>query len=358
MTGGDVRWSCGDERRRDGPRTFGFLLIPDFGLLAYASAIEPLRAANVLSGRPLYRWRHLSPDGGPVAASNGVRIVPDVLLEHAAAEVDALLVCAGGNPASFRDPATFDQLRRFGRLKRPIGGVGGGSYVLARAGLLRGYRFTLHWEYARALTEEFPDLDLRRTLFEVDRDRLTASGGTAALDMMHAFLAREHGPALAMMVSDWFLQTDIRENSHPQRMALSHRLGVRNQPTLTAVGCMEANIEAPVSRAELAASAGVSPRQLERLFRLHLGCAPGHYYSRLRLYQARLLIRQSALPVVEVAAACGFASASHFSRAYRQLFGRSPVTERAEGRAAVSLPSAAMSPPVTSGRPGTAKVGA
>ncbi|HTU53880.1 MAG TPA: GlxA family transcriptional regulator [Acetobacteraceae bacterium] len=356
MTGGDAGWSGRDEAGQR-PRTIGFLLIPEFGLLAYASAIEPLRAANALSGRELYRWRHLSPDGGAVAASNGVRIVPDVRLEDARRELDALLVCAGGNPAAFRDAATFEHLRRFARLKRPIGGVAGGPYVLARAGLLRGYHFTLHWEYARALAEEFPDLDLRRTLFEVDRGLLTSSGGTAALDMMHAFLAREHGAELAMRVSEWFLQTDIRETGHPQRMALAERLGVRSEPTLKAVGCMEANIEAPVSRAALAACAGVSPRQLERLFRLHLGCTPGAYYSRLRLSQARLLIRQSALPVLEVASACGFASASHFSRAYRRAFGRSPVRERA-GRATVSLRSAVMSPAVMSGEAGAVRVGA
>ncbi len=329
MIRGDGRYSGGDGGRRNGPQVIGFLLIPDFGLLAYASAIEPLRAANTLSGRALYRWCHLSPDGGPVAASNGVTIAPDLLLQHAAAEVDALFVCAGGKRISFCDAATFDYLRRFGRLKRPLGGVAGGPYVLARAGLLRGYRFTLHWEYAPALAEEFPDLDLRRTLFEVDGDRLTCSGGTAPLDMMHAFLMREHGPDLAMMVSDWLLQTDIRESSRPQRMALCHRLGVRNQPTLKAVASMEEHIEAPVSRAALAARAGVSTRQLERLFRLHLGCTPSHYYRRLRLYQARLLVRQSGIPIVEVAVACGFASPSDFSRAYRQMFGRPPAAERA-----------------------------
>ena len=146
------------------PRIIGFLLIPEFGLLSYASAIEPLRAANELSGRTLYRWCHLSPDGRPVYASNGISISPDERLQHAIGELDALFVLAGGKRIFFNDAATFGQLRRFGRLGRPIGGIGGGPYVLARAGLLDGYRFTLHREYAQALMEELPDLERQEEL--------------------------------------------------------------------------------------------------------------------------------------------------------------------------------------------------
>lgn len=102
------------------PRIIGFLLIPEFGLLSYASAIEPLRAANELSGRTLYRWCHLSPDGRPVYASNGISISPDERLQHAIGELDALFVLAGGKRIFFNDAATFGQLRRFGRLGRPM----------------------------------------------------------------------------------------------------------------------------------------------------------------------------------------------------------------------------------------------
>ena len=313
---------------KDQPKIVGFLLIPDFGLLSYASAIEPLRAANVLSGRQLYRWRHLSPDGGPVAASNGVYITPDAELQHASAELDALFVLAGGPRISFDDVATFNYLRRFSRLGRPIAGIGGGPYVLARAGVLNGYRFTLHREYAPALREEFPELDVRRTLYEVDRNRLTSSGGTTSLDMMHTFISRDHGPELAATVSDWFMQTDNRAASQPQRMPLSQRIGVQNQATLRAVACMEANIEVPLSRAEIAAEVGISARQLERLFVSHLGCTPGRYYLQVRLQRARILLRQSGLSITQVAIACGFGSTNHFSRAYRQKLGLPPAQER------------------------------
>lgn len=310
------------------PETVGFLLIPGFALLPYACAVEPLRAANILSGRTLYAWRHFSPDGQPVAASNGV-VIDAAALPDAASELGTLFVCAGGNPATYRHAPTFARLRRLSRQGMRIGGISGGPYLLARAGLLHGYRFTLHWEHAAAFAEEFPDLDLRRSLFEIDRDRPTSSGGTAALDMMHALIAQAHGPAIAAAVSDWFLQTEIRTGTAPQRMALRDRLGVRSAPLLRALAAMEARLEQPCTQHELAAAAGISTRQLERLFRAELGRSPGAHYLRLRLERARQLARQTGLPVAEIGAACGFSSTSHFSRSYRARFGVPPSGERA-----------------------------
>ncbi len=309
------------------PETVGFLLIPGFALLSYASAVEPLRAANILSGRVLYRWRHLSPDGRPVSASSGLTITPDLTLPDAGG-LDTLLICAGGNPASFRDRATLGALRRLAHGRMRLGGLSGGPYILARAGLLHGYRFTLHWEHAESFGEEFPGLDLRRSLFEIDRDRLTCSGGSAALDMMHALIAGVHGTALAMRVSDWFLQTRVREGADPQRMTAGQRLGTNNPALGRVLAVMEAAADAPFRRERLAALAGVSVRQLERLFHQHLGCTPGTHDRRLRLERARMLLRQTGLSVLDIAVACGFASASHFSRSFRAAFGHAPRDER------------------------------
>ncbi len=311
----------------DKPTHVGFLLIPDFALLPYASSIEPLRAANVLSGRELYRWSHISIDGAPASASNGVAIAADAGV-GAALQLDYLFVCAGGNPALFRHQPSFAWLRKLARRGVRIGGVSGGPYLLARANLLSGYRFTIHWEHAPALLEEHPALDLRRSLYEIDRDRLTCGGGTAPLDMMHAVIAREHGSELALAVSEWFLQTQVREGAGPQRMPLRERLGIAHAPLLRAIACMEQTLESPVPRAELARLAQVSLRQLERLFRQHLGRSLGAHYLALRLDRARDLLRQTSLSVLEIALACGFASPSHFSRAYSARFEHPPRAER------------------------------
>lgn len=318
----------GSDQPSDQTTRVGFLLLPGYALLPYACSVDPLRAANTLSGRQLYEWINLSPDGAPVEGSSGLSIPAACRLTDTP-PLDLVLVVAGGNPATFRDAHTFDWLRRMARSGARMGGVSGGPWVLARAGLLRDHRLTLHWEHAEAFAEEFPALDLRRSLYEIDRDRLTCSGGTGPLDMMHALIARQHGTALAVAVSDWFMQTEVREGTNPQRMALRHRTGISNRAILRALEAMEAAAESPLPREAVAAAAKVSIRQLERLFRLHLGRTPGEHYKLVRLDRSRLLLRQSGLSILEVAVACGFGSASHFSRAYRLAFGRTPSAERA-----------------------------
>jgi len=308
-------------------QVIAFLLINDFALMSYAAAIEPLRAANMLSGRELYRWRHVSVDGEPAQASNGGRVLAD---NRVGDEVhfDTVMVCAGGNPALFDQAPTFAWLRELARRGVRLGGVSGGPWILARAGVLQGYRATIHWEHLPAMAEAFPNLELRRTLYEVDRDRLTCAGGIAALDMMVELIERDHGHALAAAVAEWFLRTELRSGSAAQRMEARERFGVSNEKLLRALAYMEANLEDPASKQRLADVAGVSIRQLERLFAQHLGATPTGHYLDIRLDRARTLLRQTTLSVMETAMACGFVSPSHFSRAYRTRFGKSPKDER------------------------------
>jgi transcriptional regulator GlxA family with amidase domain len=309
------------------PRRIGLLLIDGFALMSFASAMEPLRAANVIAGRELYAWRHIAV-GEVALASSGLRLAPDHRVGDAV-ELDMLLVVAGGNPAEFRDPGTLRWLRRLARGGTPIGGVSGGPFVLARAGLLDGYRCTIHWEHVPAFHETFPRLQMTRRLYEIDRDRLTCAGGVAALDMMHALIAQDHGRALADAVAEWFLQTEIRAAGGAQRRSLQERFRVTSRPLLAALDALDSSVEEPPSRAALARIAGVSVRQLERLFAAELGTTIARHRQGVQLDRARQLLRQSAMPIVEVAVASGFASASHFSRAYKAAFGLSPRQDRA-----------------------------
>lgn len=311
-------------------QTVGFLLIDGFALFSYSSAVEPLRAANVLSEHELYRWRHISIDGTPATASNGVRVAPDCRVgDHAG--FDAVIVCAGGNPTLFDDSATLNWLRRLAREGVRLGGVSGGPWILARAGLLAKYRCTIHWEHLPALSEAFPQLDVRRTVFEIDRDRLTCAGGVAALDMMIEVVSRAHGAQLGVAVAEWFLRTEPRSGSASQRMSPRERFGVANEPLLRALSLMDARMEQPVDSDELAAHAGVSLRQLERLFRKYLNVSPAEQYLSLRLDRSRNLLRQTTLSVTEIAIVTGFSSSSHFSRSYRARFGQAPREERRVG---------------------------
>jgi transcriptional regulator GlxA family with amidase domain len=302
----------------------GFLLVPGFALMSYAAAVEPLRAANRLSGKTLYRWCHAAPGDKPAIASNGAAVLPDFAFGSDGAGLDLMLVCAGGNPATFNDRSTFAWLRKLARQGVIIGGVSGGPFILAKAGLLDGRRCTVHWEHAPAFQEAFPQVSLTRSLFEIDGDRITCSGGVAGLDMMVALITRDHGYELGAASSDWLLHTQVREGVRPQRMDLRFRHGIADKRLLTALKAMEAHLEVPLSREQLAARAGVSIRQLERSFRGQIGQGIHEHYLALRLERSRQLLRETSLSILEVAMATGFASASQFSRAFRRSYGVAP----------------------------------
>ena len=309
------------------PRAFGFLLVPLFPMMGFAAATEPLRAANRQAGHELYSWHVISADGGPVTASSGTDIVADRSLEDVG-RLDTLFVVAGLEAHKYKDRQVFARLRRISRGGCRIGAISAGSYLLARAGLLAGYRSTIHWENAAAFREAFSEIEVSEELFEIDRDRLTCSGGTASLDLMLSLIDREHGRELATKVAEQFIHERIRDTHDHQRMALRNRLGISHPKMLAVIGDMEQHLEHPLPRSELAERAKLSTRQLERLFRQYLNRTPTRYYLELRLLRARHLLTESTLSILDVALACGFVSASHFSKCYRECFGKTPREER------------------------------
>ena len=306
-----------------GGRRIGIILLPGFPLMAYASAVEPLRAANLLAGRNLYDLRHYSPDGSTVVASSGaeIRCLPLPLRNDG---LGTLFVCAGGNPADWDFPAVRSSLRALARKGVRIGGISGGPYVMAAAGLLDGYSFTIHWEHLSAFRETFPDLVPESKRFALDRGRITCGGGVAPLDMMHALISEDFGKEFAGKVSDWFLHTDISAPAAPQRGSPAERHGVYHDGLLKMIAKMESAIELPLSRQAMADFAGISSRQLNRLFAEQMGTTYLAAYLRIRLAEANRLLKQSSLSISEIGFATGFSSASHFSRAYREAFNSSP----------------------------------
>ncbi|WP_306112951.1 MULTISPECIES: GlxA family transcriptional regulator [unclassified Roseovarius] len=308
-------------------RRIGVLTLNGFALMSYSSTVEPLRAANLLGRRTLYDVVNIGMTSDPIPSSGAAVVMPQATIADAP-KLDYLFVVAGGDPAQYNERPLFPWLVRLARAGTRLGGVSGGPLVLARAGLMQGRRMTVHWEHAQALAEISPHLMIDRTLYVIDRDRVTCAGGTAPLDLMHALIARHHGAPFARMVSDWFMHTEIRPSIGPQRGGLMDRVGSTNPVILDSVKAMESNVAEPVGLEELAAAAGVSPRQLNRLFREKLGRSTMGYYRELRLDKAQSLLRNSPLSLTEIALATGFANSSHFSRAFTQHFGQPPSASR------------------------------
>lgn len=309
------------------PVQIGFFLVPKFSMMAFSSAVEPLRVANLISGRELFRWRVFSRDGKPVEASNGMAVLAEgSIADHP--RLSTLFVCASHEPLASIDRAMGAWFRRLAIAGTTLGALDTGAWLLAQAGLLDGYRATVHWEWRDAFAEDFPEVDCRTSLFETDRGRLTCAGGTAALDMMLHLIGLRFGHTLAVDISEQFIHERIRPAEDAQRMALGRRLGVIDPKLEAVIMAMEENLEEPLPSLSLARTAGISERQLERLFRRAMGCTPNRYYLDLRLRRARILLGQTRMPVMEVALACGFATPAHFSRAYKRHFGHAPRAER------------------------------
>jgi transcriptional regulator GlxA family with amidase domain len=308
------------------------LVLPGFSLLAQACATEPLTVAGQLAGAPLYRLVTLGPAVQSVASASGQRLLAELALAELglaesglaplAADLDMLLVCAPGAQAA--DEALRQRLVELAIPGRLIAGIGGGAELLARAGLLDGYRATVPCQHLEAVRRAHPRIRLSRQPFEIDRERLTCGGGTAALDMMMTLIGRQHGSTLAERVSAHFVLERVRMGEEPSGTPS----GGVPESLAEALALMEANVEEPLTTAELAEHLGISRRQLERLFKKHLQAVPSRYYLDLRLRRARRLLRESEHPAGEVAMMTGFSSAAHFSTAYRNHFGLTPREER------------------------------
>lgn len=318
----------------DKPRRFTFLLLDRFTMLPFTAAIEPLRLANRAAGRELYSWRLVGPRGDWAACSNGTRVALDGGLDAdpPPEREDVILVCGGTDIAREATRPVLNWLRRQARGGPTLGAVCTGAWILAEAGLLDGRKATIHWENHDGFAEAFPQVDLYRSVFVNDGNRLTAAGGTSPIDMMLNLIATAHGDAIAAEVADQMLHTTIRTNQDRQRLSIPTRIGVRHPRLAAIIARMEGNLEDPISPARLAEDAGMSTRQLERLFRRYLNRSPKRYYMETRLARARNLLMQTEMSVIEIALASGFSSPSHFSKCYRALYGSTPYRERGTGR--------------------------
>lgn len=317
-------------------RSIVFFLVPDFSMIAFTMAIEPLRLANRMLGYECYRWRLASYDGKPVKASNAVSVEVNTSLTDERRNLfgenrpSMVFVCSGIDVEKYDNKSVLAWLREEHNRGVAVGGLCTGAHILAMAGLLSGKRCAIHWENLPGFSEAFPKAEVYADLYEIDGTIHTCAGGTAALDMMLGLIGQDHDDNLVNRICEMALTDRVRNPHDRQRLPLRARLGVQNAKVLSIIELMEAHLAEPLSLLEIADGAGLSRRQIERLFRQEMGRSPARYYLEIRLDRARHLLIQSTMPVVEVAVACGFVSASHFSKCYRELYNRSPQQERAE----------------------------
>ncbi|MEM7429936.1 MAG: GlxA family transcriptional regulator [Pseudomonadota bacterium] len=307
-------------------RKVAFVLFPKFSMIGLTSALEPLRVVNRY-GAPEFSWTFVSADGEPVDASNGIPVSAD----HSVSSMpkpDIALFCASYEAEQGISRPVLACARRLARQGVQLGGVDSGQIMLAEAGVLDGYRVAVHWETVAGFRETYRQVDVTNSAYEIDRDRLTAATGSAAIDMMLDFIGRELGQQQALFAAEQLGHRPVPGEVTEARLPPEIRYQVDHPRVVRVLRAMEENAEDLLSTADLARIGGISVRQMERLFAQHLNQPPRQLYREIRLIRAERLLTYSKLPVTDVAVACGFTSVAEFSRAYKRQHGSPPSRHR------------------------------
>lgn len=303
-----------------------FLVLSGSSIMSIASAIDPLRAANRVEEREIFRWRIVSTDGGPIITSGRTSIAAERL--DAVRNTDVFIVIAGFGASALNDRALIGGIRKMAAAAGAVGGIESGPWLLARAGLLEGRRATTHWEDLEDFAAVFPGIDVVPDRYVVDGKFFTTGGASPTFDLMLHLIRMRHGMAAALDVASVFIYEQAHAGEEAQPLVSLGRLDDYDPRFAAAVRAMEAAIDAPLTVAAIAKRCGVTARTLETLFLKAIGESPGAYFLRLRLSAARRLVKDSRIPLADIAVRTGFSSAASFSRAFRKAYGASPSNLR------------------------------
>lgn len=319
------------------PMEFLVALVPGFSQLCLSSFIDPLRVANAISGRDIFRWRLVGEDGAPVECASGIDVcvTGDIREETKRVRLGrlpgAMVICADEGVERQRTVGIRSLLRLCARRAVPLFGLGTGTWILAESGLLSDASCTIHWAKLAALSETFDCLRVSDALFVRHRDTVTCAGELAAFDLAVSLIEQRGGPDLARAVCRVVMADRWRDGASCQTIPAGLRYSGTSGKLIETIRIMERAVDGAVPLSRIAREVGLSRRQVERLFRQFLATTPSRYYLDLRLARARQLIESTDMRVVDIAIACGFLSVSHFTGRFKKRFGASPSKMRRTG---------------------------
>lgn len=313
-----------------GPLRLGFLMFPGFPMACLTSAIEPLRAANEITGRREFVWKLVSETAAPVRSSAEIGFEPDLTLQ----EIEGLeqLYLIAPPTAEFADPRRSPaKLRWLDRTGMTLGAFSGGIFPLARAGLMEGRPCSVHWCYEAAFKANFPDTSAREVTILREGRRITASGAGAVFDLMLRLIEERLGRDCMTEVACWFQHPFVRDADASQKVPVARAGGTTDSLPVairTAIRLFETHVEDPLRIPDVAQAVGLSGRHFERMFKRETGQSPLRYYHHLRLMKARQRVLYSNDSLRDIAASVGYMTSSPMIRHYTEFFGVSPRDER------------------------------
>ena len=297
----------------------GFVVSPGFELMSLA-ATSVFEFANYESDEPIYHVRIVSELGGPVANSLGISVETEPFGRTA---FDTLIVAGPPTPGRVTEGVAGYLHKAAGRVRR-LASICTGAFTLAQAGVLDGRRATTHWRFARAMSDQYPEVKVASDrIYIADGNIWTSAGMTAGLDLALAMLEADRGVAIARDVARALVMYHRRAGGQSQFSSLLD-MAPKSDRIQKAMSHARQNLRNPLSVEELADAAGLSPRQFSRLFRAETGRTPAKAVENLRLEAARLMMEEGKHPVEQIAIETGFADRERMRRAFNRAFGQPP----------------------------------
>ncbi|MEY4696839.1 MAG: hypothetical protein RIT14_1267 [Pseudomonadota bacterium] len=315
---------------KGGPLRLGFLLFPGFPMACLTSAIEPLRAANEITGHKVFAWTLIGEEKVPVQSSAEVRFDPDVALADASG-LDCLFLLSMPQSHFAHARQSTAQIRWLDRSGVILGGFSGGVFPLVRSGVMAGRAVSVHWCYEAAFRAEFPQIEASQSVIVRDGRRYSASGAGAVFDLMLHLIEERLGRETMTEVACWFQHPFVRSDDTTQKVPVQKLGGTDDMlPDMvkTAIQVFADHIEDPVRIGDVAEVLDVSERHLERVFKGATGQSPLQYYRLMRLKKARQKVLYSTQSITQIAHSVGYASSSPMTRHYAEAFGVYPADER------------------------------
>lgn len=303
------------------------VVLPDSSMMTFSSVIDPLRAANRFSRMPLFSWKITSLSGQAIKLSCGIEIAVDSELKPST-RGDLLILVAGFRHQYHAPARTLPLLRQVARQHHTIFGIEAGTWVLARAEIIRAHKVTTHWEDLENLSFSYPGLDVVGQRYVIDQNIWTSGGASPALDMLLHYLRTTQNRSLAMDVASAFIYKDISAPTDAQTIVSPGRIQQTEPRLAEALEMMQESLEEPLPVSEIAARLGISNRTLELISNKHLGASPGAYYLRLRLQAARRLVLDTNISMLDISVRTGFNNQAGFTRAFKKRYGQSPLNLR------------------------------
>lgn len=307
----------------------GFLIFPGFPMACLTSMIEPMRAANEITGTQSFEWQVISETLDKVRSSADVRFEPNATLQEAR-NLDLIILLAAPN-TRFADKSTAGRLRALSRHGVRLGGVSGGIFPLVRTGVAHGHNLAVHWCYRAAFDAEFPAHVASDRVIELSDGLITAAGASAAFDLALHLIDAQLGAGIATEVACWFQHPVMRQEGVSQ--AIPDRLDGGREAQFSplvarAVRIFSDHLSDPVGVGQVAQMLGVSPRHIERSFKQATGLSPTRYYRKLRMQAARQIVLYTNDGLSSIAASVGYTRTQTFGKHYQSAFGLTPKEDR------------------------------